>query len=210
MVEYGITAYWEPMVNLDGGPNLIKAYNELEKDYANQPGFRSGPLWDQQRLNQLFAKADALGITIHTHAIGDAAIKMTVDACEERANKQYPLKSFFDLGIVAAGASDFPVTVPPMPLWGIQTGVTRMNPEGNPSTLQNPSERATIEQMISAYTINGAYQLFKEKEFGSIKVGKSADLVILDQNLLKIDPVKIGKTEVLQTFLKGKTIFESK
>lgn len=331
MVEYGITAYWEPMVNLDGGTNLIQAYNELDEagdllirvyggymvldepgyleevdvakkliestaggdfevdaikilvdgvveggtaylleDYAHQPGFRSAPLWDQERLNQMFAKADALGITVHTHAIGDAATKMTVDACEyaykkngdmgnrhaithlqvvdpadikrmadlnmvasvntywfakepgyfyelevpflgeERANRDYPLKSFFDLGIVAAGASDFPVTIPPMPLWGIQTGVTRMNPEGDPATLQNPTERATLEQMIAAFTINCAYQLFREKEFGSIEVGKSADLIILDQNITKIDPVKIGEAEVLRTFLKGKTVFETK
>lgn len=330
MTEYGITAYWEPMVNLDGGPNLIQAYKELDaageliirvyggymvvdepgyldevdyakklidetkgkdfqvdaikilvdgvveggtayllEDYAHKPGFRSAPLWDQDRLNKMFAKADALGITIHTHSIGDAATKMTVDAAEyafkkngdmgnrhaithlqvvdpadikrmadlnmvasvntywfakepgyfyelevpflgeERANKEYPLKSFFDLGIIAAGASDFPVTIPPMPLWGIQTGVTRMTPDGNPATLQNPSERATLKQMIEAYTINCAYQLFQENEFGSIKIGKSADLIILDKDIRKVDPVKIAETEVLRTILKGETIYKA-
>lgn len=331
MVEYGITAYWEPMVNLDGGSNLVKAYKELDKsgelltrvyggwmivdepgyldevdvakklinetkggnfqvdaikilvdgvveggtaylleDYANKPGFRSAPLWDQNRLNKLFEKADANGITIHTHAIGDAAIKMTVDAAEyaykknghmgnrhaithlqvvdpvdikrmadlkmvasvntywfckepgyfyelevpflgeERANREYPLKSFFNHGVIAAGASDFPVTIPPDPLIGIQTGVTRMNPEGNPSTLQNPTERATLKEMIDAYTINCAYQLFQENEFGSLEVGKSADFIILEKNILKIDPTLIGEVEVLRTFLKGKTIFKTK
>ena len=129
---------------------------------------------------------------------------------EARANKEYPMKSFFDAGIYVATASDFPVTIPAMPLAAIQTGVTRCDRYSDPETLQNPDERVTVAQMIASTTYNCAYQYFMEEEFGSIEVGKSADLVILDQNLFDIDPVKIGEVTVLRTFLKGDTVFAAK
>jgi len=241
----------------------------LLEDYADTPGYKGEPLWQQDQLNEMFAKADSIGITVHSHAIGDAAVRMVIDACEyantqngdkgnrhaithlqvvepsdivrmaelkmiasvdtywfckepgyfyelempylgeEKANREYPMKSFFDAGITVATASDFPVTVPSMPLAAIQTGVTRCDRFGDPTTLQNPAERVSVEQMIESCTINVAYQLFEEELYGSIEMGKSADLIILDQNILEIDPLKIGSTEVLRTLLKGETIFKA-
>lgn len=118
------------------------------------------------------------------------------------------MKSFFDAGIVVATASDFPVTVPSIPLGAIQTGVTRWDRFGDPNTLQNPDERVTVEQMIESCTINPAYQLFSEESFGSIEVGKSADLIVLDKNILELDSFEIGGAAVIRTILEGQTIFE--
>jgi predicted amidohydrolase YtcJ len=48
----------------------------------------------------------------------------------------------------------------------------------------------------------------KEDETGSIEPGKSADFIVIDQNLLEIPPREIHKTKVLQTVLKGRTVFK--
>ncbi len=256
--------------------NAIKIFNDgvvegrtgfLLEDYADEPGFRSEPLWDQDSLNELFLKADSLGITIHTHAIVDAASRMIIDACEyaydqngdmgcrhaithlqlihpddikrmadlkmvasvqpywhyqeeglyneieipylgaERADSTYPMKSFFDNGIIVSSSSDWPVSQPPKPVRAIQIGVTRCAESGDPDTIKNPAEVVTAKQMVNSFTINPAYQLFLEDNCGSIEVGKIADLIILDKNILEIDPVQIGKINVLRTFLEGITIY---
>ena len=57
------------------------------------------------------------------------------------------------------------------------------------------------------HTINGAYQMHQEKNFGSIEVGKYADLIVLDQNLLRIPTEKISDTRVLLTMLGGTIVY---
>ena len=56
-------------------------------------------------------------------------------------------------------------------------------------------------------TIDASYQFFEEDTKGSIEVGKRADLVILDKNPLKIDPMKIKDIVVLETIKDGTVVF---
>jgi predicted amidohydrolase YtcJ len=67
----------------------------------------------------------------------------------------------------------------------------------------------TLEQAIEAYTMGAAYAGRREKTQGSLEAGKVADLVILSQDVFKVDPHAIGKTEVLLTMVAGKTVFQS-
>jgi len=135
-----------------------------------------------------------------------------------RADEEYPMKSFFDAGVHVASASDFPVTWPPDPLDSIQTGVMRWFPGypagvweyPAPPSLEGvlwPEERVTVEQMIRSHTIEGAYASFLEGETGSLEVGKSADIIIVNRDLTTCDPAKIGKSKVLLTLFEGKTVF---
>jgi predicted amidohydrolase YtcJ len=48
----------------------------------------------------------------------------------------------------------------------------------------------------------------KEDETGTIEVGKSADFIVIDQNILEVPVNKIHKTKVLQTVLRGKTVYK--
>ncbi|NJD60120.1 MAG: amidohydrolase family protein [Anaerolineae bacterium] len=135
---------------------------------------------------------------------------------QELADQQYPMKSFFDVGATVASASDYPVTVPPNPMDAIEMGVTRTVPEGSeayvdPSFDQAlvPSEKVTVEQMITSFTINGAYSAFMENQIGSLEVGKKADFIVLDQNILQIDPSQIHNTSVLLTFFEGNEVYRS-
>jgi predicted amidohydrolase YtcJ len=78
----------------------------------------------------------------------------------------------------------------------------------DPTYLRNPAERISIREAIEAYTKNSAYQLFRENEIGSIAPGKQADFIIVDQDPLKVNPVRISDTKVLQTIIGGKTAYE--
>ena len=128
---------------------------------------------------------------------------------EERANKEYPMKDLFDAGCVVSVASDYPVTISPKPLDAIQFASTRMNLQGEADTLLGADQIVSVEQMIDCATINGAYQNFSEESLGSIKVGKKADFIILDNNILEINPIEITKTKVLKTYSDGKLVYEA-
>ena len=72
-----------------------------------------------------------------------------------------------------------------------------------------PEERVTVAQMIRSFTINGAKANFLDKTTGSIEVGKSADLIVLDTNLFKVAPAKIFDAKVLFTMGQGKVLYDS-
>lgn len=132
---------------------------------------------------------------------------------EDRASQEYPLASFFNAGLTVASASDCPVTYVPNPLEGIEIGVTRNAPWAadmdDPKTLLNASERATLDQMIASFTIEGARANFREEELGSLEVNKRADLVVIDRNLFEIPTVEIAETKVLLTMFDGREVFRA-
>jgi predicted amidohydrolase YtcJ len=125
-----------------------------------------------------------------------------------RADREYPLESFFQAGVVAASSSDYAVTIPCNPLRAIQIGITRCVPGvSDPKEVLWPEERATLEQMIASFTIHGAYANFLEKETGSIEAGKAADLIVLDRNLFFLPPERIAEAKVVLTLFAGRTVF---
>jgi predicted amidohydrolase YtcJ len=128
---------------------------------------------------------------------------------QKRADAEYPMESFFRAGVTVASASDYPVTIPCNPLVAIQTGITRSKPETTdaPEVLW-PEERASLEQMIASFTINGAYANFLENETGSLEAGKSADLIVLDKNLFSIPATDIQNAKVLLTLFGGKEAYK--
>jgi predicted amidohydrolase YtcJ len=70
-----------------------------------------------------------------------------------------------------------------------------------------PEEAVTVDQMIRSFTINGAKANFLEKTTGSIEVGKSADLIVLDTNLFNVSPDKIFGAKVIYTMGQGKVLY---
>ena len=129
-----------------------------------------------------------------------------------RADREYPMKSFFDNGVLVASSSDYPVTYPPDPLDAIQTGVMRWIQSSyewaKPGDILWPAERVTVQQMIDSFTIAGAQANFLEDETGSIEVGKAADLVVLDTNILTCPAKRIGNAQVDLTVFRGTTVYD--
>lgn len=129
---------------------------------------------------------------------------------EERALAMYPTKDMVEAGVLVSGASDAPVT-PYVVLDEIEVGVTRNSPfPGEEDTdMHRWAEQAlTPYQMLEAYTKNVAYQNFMEDLVGTVEVGKRADLVVLDQNILEVDPKTISKSTVLYTVSDGRIVYE--
>jgi hypothetical protein len=127
---------------------------------------------------------------------------------QPRADAEYPMQSFFREGVRVASSSDYPVTIPCNPLRAIQIGVTRAGlGETGADRVLWPEERAGLEQMIESFTINGAYANFLEKTTGSIAVGKSADLIVMDKNLFRIPITEVSRAKVLLTIFAGRKTF---
>ncbi|GIN90515.1 hypothetical protein J22TS1_15660 [Siminovitchia terrae] len=130
---------------------------------------------------------------------------------KERAERQYPMQSLIDEEIVAASASDYPVTMNFHPLNAIQLGVTRTEiGKSGDHLINNPTERTTLENMIESFTINGAYSLKLDHLTGSIEKGKKADIIVLDQDLFKMPEANIHQAKVLLTLFEGKEVYRDK
>ncbi len=100
---------------------------------------------------------------------------------------------------------DMPAGVSPSLIYGVYNAVNRITTSGK---VIAPQQRVTPYQALRSITINAAYEIKEEKNKGSLEVGKVADLVILDQNPLKVDPLAIKNIKVVETIKEGKTLFK--
>ena len=230
-------------------------------DADGKPTKTSGELYfDPQRFAKLVQKLDAAGLTVHIHAIGDRAVRASLDAFEaaraangdkdnrhqiahlqlvdpadfprfkelgvladfqlewakrepategplepylgpERYRYVYPAGSLHNAGATIIGGSDWDISSY-NPFRAFQTAVTRAGGTGQKPL--NIEERIPLQTAIDAYTINAAYAMKQDATTGSLEVGKRADLVVLDRDILTIDPETIQDTKVLATYLDGR------
>ena len=123
---------------------------------------------------------------------------------EQRNNRQYPLRTVVDAGAMISYGSDWPVTSH-VPLEAIAVPVHRQSPYGYPKEGWSKQEAITIEESMTFYTKNVAYQTFREEQLGSLEVGMRADFIVLDQNPLKVEPHKVPCIEILNVYKNGVT-----
>jgi predicted amidohydrolase YtcJ len=119
-----------------------------------------------------------------------------------------PLKTIIDAGAVVSYGSDWDNIPEPDPWFALEGMVTRRYPGHPEYGSLNPDERVDVETAIEIFTRNGAMVMEKEDETGTIEVGKSADFIVIDQNILEVPVEKIHETKVLRTVLRGKTIYQ--
>ena len=243
---------------VDGGYTGAAAWT-LEP-YKGQPGyFGTGALIDADGMYRLSKAAHEMGWQMGFHTIGDAAIKMTVDAWSrvveesprvdhrhylnhftvrppaetmqkmashnihiaqqpnftytlegryaehlegERYETNNPVRSPMSHGVFVALGSDI---LPIGPMVGLYAAVTR---KGMSGAVVGPGEALTMPEAIVAYTRLAAYLTFEEDIKGSLEVGKLADMVVLSQDLLTIDPDRTMDTGVEMTILGGTVVYQ--
>ncbi len=125
---------------------------------------------------------------------------------QKRADRVYPYRWAVEARARPALASDYAVS-PLSPFLHMQTMVTRGKPLDEKAQPGVDHQRATIEEAILSYTLNGAHVMMQENLAGSIEVGKYADFVVLDQDLFKIPPDQISQVRVVQTVFEGEAVY---
>lgn len=112
---------------------------------------------------------------------------------EERAKGINPLRSIVDLGIKVCFNSDAPASDPNPIMW-IHDACNN----------KNKDESVSVYEALRMATYNGAFSIFDEKERGSLEMGKSCDLTILDANPYEIPVEELKNINVAEMYLKGK------
>ena len=125
-----------------------------------------------------------------------------------RCARLLAFRDLFDSGARVVAGSDW-ISDAMSPLHGIQMAVTRRPPDGS-GPPWNPDQRVTLEEMLKAYTLDGAWLAGQEALTGSIDVGKAADLIVLERNLFTVDPMAIKDVKVLLTLLEGEVVYDQK
>jgi hypothetical protein len=120
----------------------------------------------------------------------------------------YAWQSLLKTGVVIPAGSDFPVENP-NPLWGFYAAITRQDHQGLPEGGWHPAERMTRDQALRSFTLWGAYAAFQESEKGSIEPGKWADLVVLSDDIMTIEPRAILDASVEMTMVNGRMVYRS-
>jgi predicted amidohydrolase YtcJ len=133
----------------------------------------------------------------------------------ERLRYFQPLRSLFAANVLVGGGSDHMQKIgslralnPYNPFLGMWTTIARRAKWYDGSL--HPEEALTREQALRLYTINNAHLLFLEDQIGSLEVGKRADLVVLDTDLLTCPVDAIKDTKVVRTYLEGKLVYQRK
>lgn len=112
----------------------------------------------------------------------------------------WPHRSLIDAGVPAPGHSDFAVCRV-SPWTAIAAMVTRRTTGG---TDLDAREAVTPREALHAYTWLGAWAQREEHEKGSLEIGKLADLIVLDRDVLGGDTAAIAGTQVLATVVHGR------
>jgi len=177
---------------------------------------KANPKWDRRFRNEHaqhiapkdFERFATLGVIASVqpyHAIDDGRWAEKRIG-HERCKTTYPFRTFLDSGVKMCFGSDW--TVGPLsPILGIYAAVTRRTTDGANPNGWFPEQKITVQEAIEAYTINCAYAAFEEREKGSITPGKLADLVVLTDDILTIDPVRIEQAGVELTVVGGKIVY---
>lgn len=249
----------------DGSLGSATAYFfEPFADQPNNHGLLSDEMHPISLMHDRMMKADAAGLQLCTHAIGDAGISAILDIYadlvkvhgkadrrfriehaqhmaakdfarfadlgviasvqpyhaiddgrwaekrigHDRASRTYAFRTFLNDGVRLAFGTDWSVA-PLNPMLTLYAATTRATLDGKNSNGWFPEQKLTVAEAVQAYTMGSAYAEFQDQEKGSITPGKLADMVILNDDIFQIDPVKIRDVKVIKTIVGGKVVWEA-
>lgn len=139
--------------------------------------------------------------TNHAYFWGDVHLE---NLGEERANFLSPIPAADALGLRYTNHSDATVT-PVDPLFTVWSAVNRTSRSGQ---VIGKDQRATPYQGLLAVTANAAYQYFEQDRKGTLKEGKLADFVVLNEDPLTVAPEKIKDIQVVATIKEGEVVYQ--
>lgn len=137
-------------------------------------------------------------------------IDSVIGAIGPRGRHYWPIQNLLrDKAPVLAG-SDWPAAVASMNPWiGMEAMVTRADPSAGSAETLWPEQAISLPQALTIYTLEGARALRVQQRAGSIEIGKSADLIVLNHNLFDIPAKGIADTQVLATWFEGELVYKT-
>jgi predicted amidohydrolase YtcJ len=126
----------------------------------------------------------------------------------DRLKYAFAWQSLLKSGARLVFSSDWPASISLDPIRGLHCAVNRRTTDGLPPRGWVPEQRISLIDALRAYTQAGAYSSFEEGIKGRIAPGMLADVVVLSQDLFKINPMRIHETRVLLTVFDGKVIYQ--
>lgn len=127
----------------------------------------------------------------------------------ERIKGAYAWRTMLNDGVKLAFGTDWPVEII-NPMRGLHACVSRQLPDGTPPGGWQPQEKISMDECIAAYTTGAAYAEFEEGKKGQLVPGQYADFILLSEDVTKIPPGEILKTNVLKTVVGGRLVYDSK
>lgn len=191
-------------VHVTGDMGVEVALDGLAKAQAEHPRLLHGFTLEHMgyATPEQIERARALGASVsaniyYLHELSGRYAELSVGY--ERASTMGRLKTCFDAGITTALHSDFSMA-PAQPLLNMWVAVNRINAQGEQ---MGAAECLTPEQALAAITLNAAKILGIETFTGSLRAGKRADLTVLSDNPLTVDPLLIKDIRVVATVFEG-------
>jgi predicted amidohydrolase YtcJ len=184
---------------------ILHAYAEAQKKHPRQDTRHRIEHCQMAREDQL-DRMQEMGVSpsffvSHTFYWGDRHTRIFMGP--DRASHMSPLASALARGIRFTLHNDTPVTTID-PLFSVWAGVNRRSRSGK---VIGEAQRIAPLDALKAVTIDAAWQNFEDHIKGSIEPGKLADFVVLEENPLESDPLKIKDIRILQTIVGGRTVF---
>ena len=207
VIDKAYAKHWQVLVHANGDAAIDQMLDAVE------PAVEKYGLDDRRttlvhgqyvRMDQLdrMAQLDVVAslFPMHTFYWGDWHEQIIG---RELGQKISPTRSALDRGLLVTSHSDAPVALPNL----MQVMWATVNRTSRSGQVIGPDERLTPYEALKAITIWSAKQHFEEDRKGSIESGKQADLVILSDNPLTIDPEKINEIVVLETIKNGEVVW---
>jgi len=186
---------------------VIGAYEKAGKTYTGDRRWRIEHLQiaDPKDLPRL-KPAGIIASMQPTHQTSDR-LMAEARLGPERLDGAYAWQTIAKMGVPLAFGSDFPVESP-NPFPGLSAAVSRQDMNGQPPGGWRPQDRVTFEQALAGFTRGAAYAGFAETRIGSLEPGKWADFILVDRDVSKVDPQTLARTQVLETWVAGKKVWE--
>jgi predicted amidohydrolase YtcJ len=193
--------------NGDGAiDSFITAYESAREGEFSKP-------WNVTSIHSQFIRKDQIAkfakynvrpsfYTLHTYYFYEAHLK---NRGFEQAQFISPVKAAIEAGLKPTNHTDF-VVAPLDQMFMLYSAVNRISRDGANVGLD---QRVTPFEGLQMMTVNVAAQYEESAQKGTITVGKNADLVILDQNPVKVIPSKIKDIKIVETIKDGNVIYQN-
>lgn len=153
-----------------------------------------------------FATLQVLPSMQPTHATSDK--NMAGDRLgPARLRGAYAWRSFVDQGSRIVGGSDFPVELA-NPFHGLHAAVTRQDQQNQPPGGWLPEQKLNIAEALRSFTVDAAFGAYQEQAMGSLQPGMWADFILLDRDPVQGPAEQIWQTQVQQTYVAGKLLYQ--